>query len=69
MGNKVVDMTIVVRREVPMVQTMLENSGGSVNSTPHTSLFSRSKRALVMMCHTTFGSSVCARHPIHVLCA
>ena len=33
MGNEVVDMTTVVRREVPMVQTVLENSGGSAVAT------------------------------------
>ena len=33
---------------------LLQPTGG-VNSTPHTSTFSRSQRALVMMCHTTLA--------------
>ena len=37
-----------------------------VNSTPHTSPFSRSKRVCVMMCDTTLAQVVGARHPIHV---
>ena len=40
-----------------------------VNSTPHTSPFSRTQRALVMMCHTTLAQGVSARHTIHVSCA
>ena len=37
---------------------------GSENSTPHTSAFSRSQRALVMMCHTTLAQCLCASsHP------
>ena len=47
---------------------LLQPTGG-VNSTPHTSPFSRSQRARIMMCDTTLAQSVGARHPIHVSCA
>ena len=73
--DKVADESVAVQRQVsprttetkaPEHQWDDRSGGDAVNSTPHTSPFSHSQRALVM---TTLaqGSSVCARHPIHVM--